>query len=204
MRNSKVLTISLPPQVFKKIETTRKTARKSRSEIIRDMIGSYFKNPSISPNKETNLNICTIKELFNILQDHKNDILLICLGIIVKDKKVLIGKRKEKDKLVRNLTWVFPGGEVNSFSFKTELAKILKKETNLNTNIKELIHARIIPDSPMKARQIIALYYNCKVVSGKEKSGGDLKELKWVKSEDVLNYFTTSTCDEIIEYLGKL
>ena len=115
---------------------------------------------------------------------------------------MLIGGRKEKDLWVENLTWVFPGGKMNSLDFEKEIKNSIKKETGLKVEVKNLITARIHPDSGFKPVQIVALYFHCKPLSPNiAKPAGDLSQLKWVKSTAVFKYFTTSTCDTVTRFL---
>jgi hypothetical protein len=88
--------------------------------------------------------------------------------------------------------------------FAKEVVKTVKQETGLTSKVQRLIHARLIPDSPAKKIRIVALYYHCRILSGQPKAGGDFKSLKWVPATDVTKYFTTSTADEIMNFLGTL
>jgi len=40
-RNTQVLSVSLPPEVYKKIEQLSRVERKTKSQLIRDMIDEY-------------------------------------------------------------------------------------------------------------------------------------------------------------------
>jgi 8-oxo-dGTP pyrophosphatase MutT (NUDIX family) len=131
-------------------------------------------------------------------------VILIGLGIIEKKGKVLIEKRKGKDEHVVDLTWVFPGGKIESLDFKSEIKREIKEETNIDVDVKNIIHARLIPDSPDKKTNIVALYFHCKYISGKEKMGKEVSELKWVKPTTVSEYFTTSTCDTVMRFLEEV
>ena len=218
-RNSKVIGISLPPEVHKKLNSLMKAKFKTRSELIREMIDTYSNSLS-SVNKEVQQSNTPLvleeaditkilKAYYELRSNQEVDTIVIGLGIIVKDGKVLIGKRGSLDKNVRNLTWVFPGGKLESLNFSKEIAARIKVETNLETKVGKLIHARIHPDNLNKKLNIVALYFHCEVVSGKEKPGGressvPLVELKWVKPADVVRYFTASTADEVMRFLVGL
>jgi len=39
---------------------------------------------------------------------------------------------------------------------------------------------------------------------GNEKTGGDIKELKWVSSDEIEDYFTTSFDPKLKEYINNL
>lgn len=75
---------------------------------------------------------------------------------------------------------------------------------NEELQVSSLVHARLVPDSPEKKVKIIAIYYHCTPVPGKENAGGDLKKLSWVEPTKVFHYFTTSTADEVVSFLGTI
>ncbi|HUW24073.1 MAG TPA: NUDIX domain-containing protein [Patescibacteria group bacterium] len=138
------------------------------------------------------------------MSQNKKEAIVVGLGIIAKEGRVLIGQRKDPDPYVKELTWVFPGGKFESLDLEKELIRHLKEETGLDVNINQLVHARLIPDSPEKKVKVIALYYHCAAVSGQEKAGGSLGKLEWVPAMKVFHFFTTSTADEVVAFLGTL
>jgi 8-oxo-dGTP diphosphatase len=132
--------------------------------------------------------------------------IVIGLAIIVnQSNQVLIGARKKKDPHVEGLTWVFPGGVMDSLDFDKELQKEVKQETGLEVNVHSLIAARVHPDAGHKPVQIVALYFHCTPVDKrKPKAGGEIKEVKWVRPTKVFEYFTTSTCDAVTQFLTTI
>ncbi|MFH1546933.1 MAG: NUDIX domain-containing protein, partial [bacterium] len=122
------------------------------------------------------------------------------MGIVEKDGKILIEKRLKRDKLVKNLLWAFPGGKIGSLDFEKEIKREIKEETNLDVDVKDIIHARLIPDSPEKKTKILALYFHCITDSNDNKPGKEVSELKWVKPTEVSKYFTTSVCKEVMRF----
>lgn len=203
---------SLPPEIYQKIENLLKTSHKTKSEFMRQVIDSYLstaqKAIQTSPSEELQVSTEDVNKIlklyYQLIGGQKKKTIVAGLGIIAKEGKVLIGQRKEKDHFVKELTWVFPGGKFESLDFEGELVKKIKEETGLVVYVNQLIHARQIPDSPEKKVKIIALYYYCTPVSGKETAGGDLKKLAWVEPTKVFHYFTTSTADEVVSFLGTL
>jgi 8-oxo-dGTP pyrophosphatase MutT (NUDIX family) len=203
---------SLPPETHHKIENLLKKTHKTRSEFMRQIIDTYLevsqKTIQEAPRAEITISPSDINKIlkfyFQIIGANKKEVLVIGLGIISKEGKVLIGQRKEKDPQVKELSWVFPGGRLKSLDLEAELKREVKEETGLNVYVNQLIHARLIPDSPEKKVKIVALYYHCTPVSGKEKPAGDLKKLAWVPAMKVFHYFTTSTADEVVSFLGLL
>lgn len=204
---------SLPPEIYTEIDKLLKTSHKTRSEFMRQMIESYLsaaqktllQSPKeilkIDPSDTNKI----LKLYYQLIGSHKKDTLVIGLGIIAREGKVLIGQRKEEeDPYVKELSWVFPGGKFASLDFEKELIQTIKEETGFNIYVNQLIHARLIPDSPGKKVKIIALYYHCTPVSGNEHAGGDLSKLQWVEPMKIFHYFTTSTADEVVSFLGTI
>ncbi len=211
-RKTKIMGFSLPPETYSEIENLLKTSHKTKSEFMRQVIESYLsvakntlKQPPVNKLEIDSNDINKILKLYyQLIGNNKKETIIIGLGIITKDGKVLIGQRKEKDPFVKELSWVFPGGKFSSLDFEGELIKTVKEEAGLDIYVNQLIHARLIPDSPEKKVKIIALYYHCTPVSGKENAGGDLEKLEWVEPMKIFHYFTTSTADEVVSFLGTL
>jgi 8-oxo-dGTP pyrophosphatase MutT (NUDIX family) len=209
MRKTKVVGFSLPPQTEKNLKKYLKKTGKTRSELMREMIDLYFtvkksQSSSLSPVNLSDLDLNKILKLYyEMMGMNKKAVIVIGLGIIVKGGKVLIGQRKGKDPHIKDLSWVFPGGRFNTLDFRQELKREVKEETNLDVEVLDIIHARLIPDSPEKKVRVVAQYFHCKPLLSDIKPGGDLIKLKWVKATSVCKYFTTSTADEIMHFLGR-
>jgi len=211
-RKTKIVGFSLPPETYQKIENLLRTTHKTRSEFMRQVIDSYLeitqKTLLSAPKTETIISPQDINKIlklyYQIISQNKKEVIVIGLGIIAQNNRVLLGQRKKKDPYVKELSWVFPGGKFESLNFEEELIKTIEEETALKVYVNQLVHARLIPDSPEKKIKIIALYYHCTPVTGKEKPGGDLKTLEWVPPMKIFHYFTTSTADEVISFLGTL
>lgn len=206
-RISKIVNLSLPPHINKQIDDYLQKSHQNRSEFFRSLLTSFF-NSKVVDNKESNLEF-DLAQILKFYWDYKTchsiKIIPIVLAIIVnQNNKVLIGQRIEKDKWVDNLTWVFPGGEIKTLDFDQEINKIVKKETNLNIEVKNLITTRIHPDSGFKSVQIVALYFYCQAKYQKIKAMQGLKTLKWVQPLDIFKYFTTSTSDDVTKFLNIL
>ncbi len=218
-RTSKVIGISLPPKVYKRINSLMKARFKTRSELIREMIDVYSNSIStinkdaIKHDDQAHVEEADIAKLlkayYEIRTNQNVDTIIVGLAIITKNGKVLIGKRGKLDGNIRNLTWVFPGGKLESLNFSLDVSERVKVETGLDVKPGKLIHARIHPDNLNKNINIVALYFHCEVVGGKEvpggrKSGIPLVSLKWVRPADVVRYFTASTADEVMRFLVGL
>ena len=203
---------SLPPEIYQEIENLLKKTHKTRSEFMRQVIESYLTvtQRTLQETPKTEIAISSedinkiLKFYYQIIGANKKEVMVIGLGIICKNGNILIGQRKEKDPHIKELIWVFPGGKFESLDFEAELTKNIKEETGFNVYVNQLVHARLIPDSPEKKVKIIALYYHCTPVSGRQRAGGDLNKLAWVPAMKIFHYFTTSTADEVVSFLGTL
>lgn len=117
-----------------------------------------------------------------------------------KTKNILIGRR-ENDQFIEELTWCFPGGRPNYQNDLEEYLKIeVKKKTNLEIEPKKVIFAKTYPEK----REFLSIYYLCDLIGGEEKVGEKFVELKWVKSSEIKNYFTTSLHPKLLELLRTL
>ena len=139
-RKTKIMGFSLPPEIYQEIENLLKTSHKTKSEFMRQVIESYLsvaqKTLVQSPKNKLDIDQSDankiLKLYYQLIGNHQKDTIVVGLGIIIKEGKVLIGQRKEKDPYVKELTWVFPGGKFDSLNFERELIKSIKEETGLN------------------------------------------------------------------------
>ena len=129
---------------------------------------------------------------------------VIILGIIFdpKTKKILIARKKEgEDKTLTDMTWFFPGPDLEHGE---DLDKTLKKDLKEKTgyDIKNLgaVFSKTYPER----KELLAVYFLCEVFNGKEKMGKGIVELKWVKPEELGKYFTTSFHPRLKEYLMNI
>lgn len=124
------------------------------------------------------------------------------LGIVFnpKTKKILIGRR-ENDIYIKELTWCFPGGRPDYHEeLEYYLASEIKKKTNLDITIKDIIFAKTYPEN----RKFLSIYYFCEAKIGDEEVGDSFVEIKWIDPSEVEDYFTTSIHPEILKYLKAL
>jgi ADP-ribose pyrophosphatase YjhB (NUDIX family) len=126
----------------------------------------------------------------------------ILLGVIFdpNKKRILIGRR-ENDPYIKELTWVFPGGSLNyKEDLDAALKKKIKEKTGLDVKNLGAIFAKTYPEK----KEFLSIYFLCEAVGGEEKAADDLVELKWVKPEELENYFTTSFHPHMKEYVLNL
>jgi len=204
-RKTKIVGLSLPPEINAQVEKHLKKTHKTRSEFFREMIGGYFNTQT--PAEPTEYDLAKVlRSYWDLKSSADTKVIPIILSIITnKSGKVLIGERVEEDEWVKNLTWVFPGGELEHIEIEKEVKRITKNTTNLDVEVQQLVAARNHPGSGFKKAQIVALYFHCTITGGnKIKASGSINKLKWVKPLDVFKYFTTSTCDEVTKFLTMI
>jgi len=126
----------------------------------------------------------------------------VVLGIIfdTKTKKILIGKRKDP-KDIKGLTWAFPGGRPeHGEELEDAIKREIKEETGLNVESIGVIFAKTYPEK----RDLLAIYFLCGIVGGKERANEDFSETKWVSPKELKKYFETSFHPKLREYLEGL
>jgi ADP-ribose pyrophosphatase YjhB (NUDIX family) len=131
-----------------------------------------------------------------------NQFKVIVLGIIFnpKTRKILIGRR-ENDPQIPNLSWCFPGGKLLPGDYVDKILKEkIKKKTGYEVENLGVVFTKAYPEN----ERIIAIYFLCEVLKGKEKAGDDLKELTWVVPKELEKRFTTSFHPQLKEYILNL
>ena len=215
-RKTRVVGFSLPPETHNKVEKLIKSEHKTRSEFFRGFIDLYTKqlakdksgSQGFETYAPTERDLATIlKSYWQLRSQSKLEIIPIGLAMIINKRgQILIGARRAKDKWVENLTWVFPGGKLNSLDFENELKSRVREEVGGDVKVKTLVSARIHPDAGFKDVQIVALYFFCEPLftHSSPKADRDLSELKWVRPGEVYKYFTTSTNDDVTRFLMSI
>ena len=125
---------------------------------------------------------------------------VIVLGVIASNGKVLIVKRKP-DRYVKALTWAFPGGrpEIGE-ELEEAVEREIKEETGLVVEAERVIHAKTYPEK----RDLLAVYFLCRLKGGDGRLSNEIEEMKWVKPEELEDYFTTSFHPKLKEMMVEL
>ena len=211
-RKSQVTAFSLPKETLSLLNSLQTKFKRSRSELLREMIEFFINSQKPSAKRVGESEIIDdsdankiLKLYYSLLSQTKSKpTIVVVIGIVSKNSNVIIGLRKSPDQNVKDLHWTFPSGKADTLDFENTLVKTVKEETGLNVKSVRLVHARLIPDSPKKKIRIVSLYYHCKLIGGVQKPGRDFKELKWVPATQVHRHFTTSVADEVTTFLGTL
>jgi len=131
-----------------------------------------------------------------------DDFNVIILGIVYdpNKKRILIGKR-ENDPFVKKLKWTPPGGRV-SHGEDLEISLKIKIKEQTGLEVANLGH--IFSMIPKEKKNFMLIIHLCEVLKGKEKVGGNLKELKWVRPEELDDYFDIAYHPHLREYILNL
>ncbi len=126
------------------------------------------------------------------------------MGIVLNKKgEVLIIKRKKAEKTPtgKTLLWAFPGGVQEKGETREErVIKEVLEETGYLVKPLKQIHLRIHPDT-----NVMIAYFLCELEKEEpiqeivEKE--EVEEIKWVKPEELKNYFTTDLDPEVKKIL---
>jgi len=129
----------------------------------------------------------------------------IVLGIVLNKKgEVLIVKRKKKEITLTGteLVWSFPGGRQEEGETREErVMKEVLVETGYKVKPIKQIHLRVHPDT----LKMIA-YFFCELEEEEPvqdiEEKDEIDEVRWVKPEELKNYFTTDIDPEVKKILG--
>ena len=131
----------------------------------------------------------------------KFNIILLAIIFDPAKRKILIARRGNEDEDIKNLMWQFPEGRLRYGNDVDEILEgKIKKKTGLDIKNLGAVSSKIYPEK----EDLLAIYFLCEVISGKEKPADDFVELKWVKPEELENYFTTSFHPHMKEYVLNL
>ncbi|MEM5855471.1 MAG: NUDIX domain-containing protein [Candidatus Aenigmatarchaeota archaeon] len=126
------------------------------------------------------------------------------IGVVLnKNGEVLIVKRKRKEvtSTGKEFVWSFPGGvqEINETREERVVKEVLL-ETGYKVKPIKQINLRIHPDT-----LVLIAYFLCKLESEEPiqeiEEKDEIEEVKWVKPEELKNYFTTDIDPEVKKIL---
>jgi mutator protein MutT len=130
---------------------------------------------------------------------------VINLGIVINNKgEVLIIKRKvpEKGKTGNILVWAFPGGKQESGETReSAVEREVLMETGYKVKAVKQINMRIHPDTGA-----LVVYHLCELLEENQiqppSEPHEIEEIKWIKKEEIKNYFTTDIDPQVQKLLG--
>ena len=135
------------------------------------------------------------------MEMNKFDIILLAIIFDPAKRKILIAKRGDEDEDIKNLIWQFPEGRLRYGNDVDEILEgKIKKKTGLNIKNLGAVSSKVYPEK----KDLLSIYFLCEVIGGEIKPADDFVELKWVKPEELENYFTTSFHPHMKEYILNL
>jgi len=114
---------------------------------------------------------------------------MIVVGIIIKNKKVLLGKLKpEKLNDFGGIPYIFPGGTVlEGEKNETGVIREVKEETGLDVKVMKEITSRIHPQTKKEIH-----YFHCELIDGDLDTSNDLNDdiesLEWIEFSKIKEY----------------
>ncbi len=117
------------------------------------------------------------------------------IGIVFdpNQRKILIGKNKG-DK-----NYSFVDGKLNyNRELNESLKKIIKDKTGYYTSNLGSIFAGV------KKKEELAIYFLCEIKEGKEDLGKGVKEIKWVKANEIENLINEKLPEKLKEYIESI
>ncbi len=117
------------------------------------------------------------------------------IGIVFdpNQRKILIGKNKG-DK-----NYSFVDGKLSyNQELNESLKKIIKDKTGYYTSNLGSIFAGV------KKKEELAIYFLCEIKEGKEDLGKGVKEIKWVKADEIENLINEKFPGKLMEYIKNI
>ncbi|GIW67526.1 MAG: hypothetical protein KatS3mg096_394 [Candidatus Parcubacteria bacterium] len=135
----------------------------------------------------------------------KGEEFMIVLGIVLNKKgEVLIVKRKKKEITAngKEFIWAFPGGRQEKGETREDrvVSEVLA-ETGYKVKPLRQIHLRVHPDT-----LTLIAYFLCELEKEEPvqeiEEKDEVEEVRWVKPEELKNYFTTDIDPEVKKILN--
>jgi 8-oxo-dGTP pyrophosphatase MutT (NUDIX family) len=115
--------------------------------------------------------------------------------LIVRRRKIETGTGSAK------LTWAFPGGIPSSYETPQDtVAQEVLEETGYEVEVHELISKRKHPQFP-----VFVYYFRCELKTSEATEvvqDEEIAGVKWVKPEEIKNYFTSDFDPIVAKFLG--
>jgi 8-oxo-dGTP diphosphatase len=107
--------------------------------------------------------------------------IIVTAGVVVRDGKVLVAKRKTSSHLEG--LWEFPGGKLEPNESPEEcLARELKEELGVDVRVGSILEV-VYHRYPEKT--VLLLFYSCELTHGTPKPL-DVEQMAWVKRSELL------------------
>jgi len=139
------------------------------------------------------------------MSEEANKSEFIVLGVVINKKgEVLIVKRKGKETTLtgKELIWTFPGGKQKKGETREErVVKEVLAETGYKIKPIKQVHLRIHPDVFK-----MMVYFLCELEKEEPiqeiKEKDEIEEFRWVKLQELKDYFSTDIDPEVKKILA--
>jgi len=120
--------------------------------------------------------------------------------MIIKNRKILIIKRHENQKVVPG-EWEMVGGKINmDENLEEGLLREIKEETNLDCSIERLLYAT---DHNIKEnKKVVILVYLCRPLSEKIVISHEHQDYKWVEKKEFREIVYKQIVNDLDRYLA--
>ncbi len=113
------------------------------------------------------------------------------LGLIIRDKKILLGLRNDPFRPTFHKKWEFPGGSMEfGETVEENLRREIEEETGLIAEVVQPINGFFVypVDEVTWKYQVYLMPYVCRIVGGVEKArDAEVLDLRWFDLEEVKN-----------------
>lgn len=204
-RTSKVIALSIPPELQTQFTVLANHANMTKSELFRKILQNHLDNESsVSDTNKPNISD-DLHQYWQLRESGKPTALIGLMIITNASGEILIVKRAQKDEHIVNLSWVFPGSELKSLDFTNETSNKIKNKIGLAVGGAYIVGSRVIPESIKTEISVVALYFAAKPLGTNIRLDPKIYcKYKWIRPLDIYRYFTTSTGDDMNRYLASI
>ncbi|MFH1286874.1 MAG: non-canonical purine NTP pyrophosphatase [Candidatus Magasanikbacteria bacterium] len=133
--------------------------------------------------------------------------LVVPIGILVRDGKILITKRNDPHRPEYHQKWEFPGGSVEfGETTKENLIREVKEEAGYDVEVLRLLQEVYVreQDHGDWKYQIYLLPYICSIIGGDGVySDAEVLDAKWISIEEIDNYHFVGENKELLKKVIK-
>lgn len=123
---------------------------------------------------------------------------VVVKGLIVRDRKLLIGKKKEQDGHPISGQWHLLGGHVeHGESLDGAIRREVKEETGLTVEVAGLVEASTFAWEKDDECNAVQFVFHCEAGSGEASAGEDLVAVKWVQPENLVDALGPVEADRV-------
>lgn len=116
--------------------------------------------------------------------------IVVPLGVIIKDKQVLMCLRNDPHRPKFHRRWEFPGGGMElGETIEENLSREIEEEVGFQVHIRKLLQYICVKEQADVGYQVYLIPYICEIKGGDGKhSDSEVLEKRWFDPDDVLNH----------------